>query len=253
MTKSLYRTFVLIVAVSLMLTPVVQTQDETPQINIGLSKNMGYASFGGEIQGAFTISASSDSKLEKVVFYYGDTVLGEDTEAPYKLQFNTEIIEPGQVTFSAVGYLTDGSTVKSNTLSRTILSEDSVRENMSGIVLPILIALALVTLASFAFQFSRRKKGAPFTPGKYGAAGGAVCPSCALPFSRNFMSPNLLVGKLEKCPHCGKMSIRPRASSSALKEAEALYLDSLNLVNEQLPENKEDKMRKMIDDSRFDH
>jgi len=244
---------VLFILVSLLFSPAVQAQDETPQITIGLIRNMGYGGFGGEIQGSFTISASSDSELEKVVFYYNDTVLGEDSEAPYKLQFNTEVIEPGQVIFSAVGYFTDGSTARSNTLSRTVLSGDSVIGNMTGMIVPILVVIALIVGFSFALQFSRSKKGAPFTPGKYGAAGGAVCPKCSLPFSRNFFSPNLVVGKLERCPHCGKISIRPRASVSALKEAEARYLESSNIANGQTPEKEEDKMRKMIDDSRFDH
>jgi hypothetical protein len=253
MTKKPYRTLVLIVLISLMFSPAVKAQDEAPQITIGLVRNMGYGGFSGEIQGAFTISASSDSELEKVVFYFNDIVLGEDTEAPYKLQFNTEVIEPGQVVFSAVGHFTDGSTDQSNSLSRTVLSEDSVIGNMSGMIIPILVAIALVVVVSVAFQFVRGKKGAPFTPGKYGAAGGAICPKCSLPFSRNFISPNLLVGKLERCPHCGKISLRPRASVSALKEAEARYLEFSNIQNGQTAEKEEDKMRKMIDDSRFDH
>ena len=198
MQKTLYRTFVLVLIFSFILSPAVFAQEDQHEIDLGLLRTMGYGGFGGEIQGTFTISASSDDTLERVVFYYDDTILGEDAEAPFKLQFNTDTIEPGPVEFSAVGYFSDGTSSKSDTISRTVVSGESIWGTMSGLILPIIGISVLVIIIGFVLQFARGKKGTPFTPGKYGAAGGAVCPKCGLPFSRNFLSPNLLVGKLER-------------------------------------------------------
>lgn len=58
-------------------------------------------------------------------------------------------------------------------------------------------------------------------PSTYGLEGGAVCPKCGLPFSRSVFGLNLLVGKLSRCPHCGKWSVVGRASPDELAAAEA--------------------------------
>ncbi|MCJ7718097.1 MAG: zinc-ribbon domain-containing protein, partial [Anaerolineales bacterium] len=58
-----------------------------------------------------------------------------------------------------------------------------------------------------------------------GPSGGVVCPRCELPFSRSILSPNLVTGKLVRCPHCGKVSILARASRPQLEQAESKYLN----------------------------
>ncbi len=252
MIKRLCRTFVLFALFAFAFSTVVYAQDEGHTLDLGLSRTNGYGGFNGEIQGTFTISASSEGALQSVTFYYNDAVLGEDNEAPFKLQFNTEIMDPGLVNFNAVGYFSDGSTAQSNTIQRTVLSEEAVKEAMAGMLVPILIVVVVIVAGSFLLQLTRSKKGKPFTPGKYSAAGGAVCSKCSMPFSRSVFSPNLLLGKLERCPHCGKFSVRPRASNQALKEAEARYLESAQTIKEPAPEKEKDKLHKMIDDSRFD-
>jgi len=252
MSKTLYRTFVLFIVFSFVFAVPVYAQGLEPEISLGLARTMGYGGFGGEIQGTFTISATSDGDLESVVFYFNDILLGEDNEAPFKLQFNTNIIEPGPVDFSAIGVFVDGSSAKSDVIQRIVLSEDSVTSAMTGMIVPLLLVFAVIIGVTLLLQLTRKKKGVEFIPGKYGAAGGTICPKCTLPFSRSVLSPNLLVGKLERCPHCGKFSIRPRASSQALLGAEARYLESDQPTSEHLHESDEDKLRKMIDDSRFD-
>jgi hypothetical protein len=85
----------------------------------------------------------------------------------------------------------------------------------------------------------------------YGAAGGAVCPRCTLPYSRNPLSPNLLFGKLERCPHCGKWGIARAASRSELDAAEVrLRQDSQRGTLEAADE--QGRLQQEIEDSRFD-
>jgi hypothetical protein len=64
------------------------------------------------------------------------------------------------------------------------------------------------------------------------------------------LSPNLLVGKLERCPHCGKWALLPRASAEALRLAEERYAAEDEGTIQPLSE--EEKLRRMIEDSRFE-
>ena len=81
-------------------------------------------------------------------------------------------------------------------------------------------------------------------------AGGAICPRCTFPYTRHMFAPNMLVGKLERCPHCGKWAIVPQANAAALQAAEERLAaegeDQIETVSE------EEKLRRMIEDSRFD-
>jgi hypothetical protein len=96
--------------------------------------------------------------------------------------------------------------------------------------------------------FFRKKR---FQLKQYGFAGGAVCSRCRLPFSRSTFSPNLLVGKLERCPHCGKWGIARRATAMELEEAEKRYsLDEMNLQLENA--QKDAVLKKALEDSRYE-
>jgi hypothetical protein len=91
----------------------------------------------------------------------------------------------------------------------------------------------------------------PFRLGEYGLAGGAVCRRCGLPFSRHSLAPNLLLGKLERCPHCGKWSIVRQASRAELEIAEARF--SADAQKGALRADDEDeRLRREIEDSRYE-
>jgi ribosomal protein L32 len=91
-----------------------------------------------------------------------------------------------------------------------------------------------------------------FKLGEYGMAGGAVCKACGLPFSRHTFSPNLLVGKLERCPHCGKTAIARRATPDQLAEAEARLQAEEGGGMAQSDESPEERLRRQIEQSRYD-
>ena len=149
---------------------------------------------------------------------------------------------------SAEGNLKDGTVLGSNTVTKTFLSSDQAWSETQGIIVPLLIGVGVVSLIGIGgpVLLGRKKK---FIPGSYGPAGGAVCPRCALPFSRSYMAPNLLVGKLVRCPHCGKFSILPRANSAHLQEAERRYEGE---GSSQIISEGKDDIKKMIDESRFE-
>jgi hypothetical protein len=149
----------------------------------------------------------------------------------------------------AIGILADGTALDSNYISKIFLSTDQAFGETNQIIVPILIGTAVLTLlgAGLPILLNKNKK---FVPGKYGPAGGAICPRCEMPFSRSVMSPNLVTGKLVRCPHCGKISILARASSARLQDAEARYArkDDPGMIHS----GKED-LQKQIDESRFEN
>jgi hypothetical protein len=61
----------------------------------------------------------------------------------------------------------------------------------------------------------------------------------------------LLIGKLDRCPHCGKWSIVRSESPQALRLAEVAELDQIQQSDHlpQIPE--EEKMKKELDDSKY--
>jgi hypothetical protein len=116
-------------------------------------------------------------------------------------------------------------------------------------LVPLLIILALTIAGGFLLPLILSGRNGKFAPGRYGAAGAAVCPHCQLPFSRHLMAPNLLGGKLERCPHCGKWSLRRRATPEEVSRAEARYLAQSRPAGSPPPD---DSYRRELDDSRFD-
>ena len=116
----------------------------------------------------------------------------------------------------------------------------------------IIIFVVLVIVLRFIVPVFRKNSAGAFVPGQYGAAGGAVCPRCELPYPRHVFSPNLLVGKLERCPHCGKIAIVGRASPSALETAEARLSGQGQADTPASEQTQVDSLRQQLEDSRFE-
>lgn len=229
----------------------VSAQQESPDLEIKLNRDFGYGGFGNEIQGTFTIRVEGPETLQEVQFYLSDTLLGQDSEPPYALQFNTDNYEPGVHQIYAVGVLADGSEIKSRELTANILSSEDSMDKTLSIVVPILGVALVAMLLGAVVPALMGKKGQQKPIGEYSLAGGTVCPRCTFPFSRNSFSPNLVVGKLERCPHCGKWSIRARASQADLNAAE----ERLRAAQQETGEveiDPQDSLRQALDDSRYD-
>jgi hypothetical protein len=251
MKKRLTTLFLTISLLALVLVMPVGAQQETPDLEIKLNRDFGYGGFGNEIQGTFTVRAEGPENLQEVFFYLGETLLGQDAEAPFALQFNTDNYSPGLQKIYAVGVLNNGEEIRSREISANILSsEDSMNKTLS-FVGPILGVTAIALLLGAIIPALMGRKGSTGPIGEYKIAGGTVCPRCTFPFSRNTFSPNLVFGKLERCPHCGKWSIRPRASQSELAAAE----ERLRAARDETPEietDPQDSLRRALDDSRYE-
>ncbi len=191
--------------------------ESAPALELSLRRDWGYGGLQGQIQGHFTLRAQAPEDVQRVVFYLDEDVLGEVNAPPFELRFVTDAYPLGMHTFWAEGYTADGRLLRSNRLRREFVAPSQGWEFAGRIVLPVLgvtfLALLLSALATL-------RGGKQAVAGNYGIAGGAVCPKCGRPFGRHWWAPNLVTGKLERCPHCGRWSIVRAASPEALCAAE---------------------------------
>ena len=224
-------------------------QTDEPPVRLRLRRNFGYGGV-GQIQGTFTMSASSDDALNRVEFLIDGQVVAVDEEAPFEYRFNTGEFSDGDHTLTAVGYTAGGQALPANSYQREFLSSEDARSATGGLVGPLILIVIGLTIvgAVVPLLLGRRRV---HKPGVYGAAGGAICPRCTFPYSRNFLAPNLLVGKLERCPHCGKLAIVRRAGPADLEAAEQ-RLASEGEPELSSPESEEERLRRLLDESRFE-
>jgi len=243
--------FAVLAAILINLTFMSVVSAQTEGLQLSLSRDFGYESFGGDIQGTFTIKASGLSNLERVQFFMDETLLGEDTEAPFAIQFVTDDYPNGNHVFSAVGYTTDGKPVNSQTISAIFVSKKEGSAAALKLIVPILVVvLGAKGIAALSTK-SNMQKGNTLpagTPRNY-PFGGAICPKCKRPFGFQFLGLNLIGGKFVPCPHCGKWSFVKRALINELRNAE---LAELNTEKMQIPKvTDEGSYQKDLDDSKY--
>ena len=232
----------------------VSAQDDAPELFIKLRRDFGYGGFKGDIQGKFTLIARGPEDLVKVEFFIDGERLGEVFEAPYQVTFNTGSYPTGIHTFTAVGTTKDGTALASNEIRSQFVTASEGWQEALKLIIPILAATFGLTALSFVFPFliGNRKKLLTATgkPRQYGLLGGAICPKCSEPFALHFLRMNLVVGRLDRCPYCGKWSVVRRASPAALAGAEAAAHERSKAVAAGASTAGGD-IRSMLDDTRY--
>lgn len=237
-----------VLLLALSLPGVSFARQEGGILSLSLIRNFGYGGL-GKIQGNFTLRVNDPpADLEEVSFYMDGELMAVVSEAPFTLKFHTSEFEDGEHRLSAVGTLANGGVLESNAITKIFLSSDQAWGETQQIIVPLLVGVGALTLLGLALPalLGRKKE---HVPGQYGMAGGAVCPRCSLPFSRPYLAPNLMVGKLVRCPHCGKVSIQPAASPSRLQEAESRFAGE---IGQPVITESAGDIEKMIEDSRFE-
>jgi len=238
----------------LLSTPRLKFQDE--QLQIRLSKDWGFSSGTGKIQGTFTIKATGPDDLARVVFYIDDQVLGEATESPFNLRFNTDNYALGAHTLLATGFTAAGSELISTTINVEIVTSDEGWKTAMNIITPmvvlILIAVGLAVLVPLIFTRGKKESLPPGAPRNYGYYGGAICPKCSRPFSRHIYGLNLGTHKFDRCPYCGKWSLVRRASKEELDAAETAEIEAAQAGTYKPEISEEDELRRELEDSRYE-
>lgn len=222
---------------------------QTAPLALTVERNFGYGG-GSRIQGTFTMAVPEAEGLARVEFLIDDEVVFEDDSPPFAYRFQTGDFPPGVHRLSAVGYRPDGEALATNAYQYEFITAEAARESTVGLIVPLLAVVAVVTALGVLVP-AVLSRGKPPRRGEYGMAGGAVCRRCGRPFSRHVWAPNLVVGKLERCPHCGKWAIVPRASAGALAEAEERW--AAEGEDEAFAgEDEAARLRRAIEDSRFE-
>jgi hypothetical protein len=242
----------LLVALLLAAAPQAAAQEE-PALKLHLGRDFGYGGF-GQIQGLFTVSASGPSDLQRVAFLIDGQPMGEDAEAPFKLQFHTDSYAPGRHTLSAAGVTAGGAELGSDEITVEFLSKGAAGQATTRVVLPIvgLVAAILVALVVATLLSARRHGNVPLgQPRRYGAGGGAICPKCERPFPLSLIGLNVALARLTVCPHCRRWVRVRRRGLAELRAAEAAELRRAEGSIQATEESEEERLRRALDDSRY--
>ena len=134
------------------------------------------------------------------------------------------------------------------------MSAEESRSSVGKMIAPVLGVVLLFTIGSIGLSLwsARRHKLEPGTPRQYGMAGGAIGSRCHRAFPRHVLSPNMVVGKLERCPFCGKWAIVAAVAPALLAAAEEAERQALQEHVADSPMSEAEKLKHRLDDSRFD-
>jgi hypothetical protein len=229
MKKTLWLSILLAAVLLVVQTSLVSAQGG--EYGIRLRRDFGYGA-GSNVRGTFTISLSGDeSQVGSVVFLIDGEEMATVEEAPFRFQFHTDSYGFGVHQLSAKVFLLDGSMITTRSVGLNFLSPEEERGGMTTLFIGIggALILALVIFGLVQFLVFKRKPGRAVQPGEarqYGLLGGAICPKCGRAFPRHIWGINLVVGKFDRCEHCGKWSMTTRAAPEALRAAEAAELEA---------------------------
>ena len=244
------RAFVFVVLLALLALPGA-AHAQTGELVLQVHREFGYGGLDTRIRGRFSLEVEGTEDLARVDFYVDDELVGSVGAPPFRIEFRTDDYPPGEHQLYAIGETNSGAQLRSNETMRVFLTEEQVNKATLDLFVPLIVAIAGVVVLVFLLQrFLNRNQ--EFKLGVYGMAGGAVCKKCGKPFSRHTLSPNLLVGKLERCPHCGKTAIVRRATPDQLAEAEARMRAEEGGGIAQSEESPEERLRRQIEQSRYD-
>jgi hypothetical protein len=230
-------------------------QVEDQELILRLNRDFGYSSGGGKIQGTFTMRVPDDDDLENVEFWIDDRMIAAVDSAPFQVKFHTGEYPIGIHTLYAVGITSEGNQINSNEFRVEFISQDEVWDSVGSIFAIILgvVLIGILFSAVIPALIDRHRHGKPPTgKQRYGFRGGTICPKCKRPFSIHIWGLNILVGKFDRCPHCGKWSVIRRIPLEDLRGAERAGQTSKVASVPPMQLSEQDKLRKDLEDSRYE-
>lgn len=254
---SIYAIFILWI---LALTVPVIAQTPEPAYTLHSQRLFGYGGFSNDIRGNFRFTLSGPAEnIQSVTYLIDGQTMAEVSQPPYALDFQTEAFPDGVHQFSARVLTRDGQQVTTPAVTYNLVSAGQQGQNFGKILIPLLVGIAGVLLLMMGIQalvmranLARRALGAPRS---YGLKGGAICARCGRPFPIHFWSLNLLGSYLDRCDYCGHVAVVRRRSPQELEDALRAEVAAVQSSETSLPgageESEEERMRKMLDDSRY--
>jgi hypothetical protein len=229
------------------------TSAQSEMLHLSMSRDWGYSSGTGDIQGLFSMKVADYNNLAQVEFFIDDLKIGEATQAPFKIQFSTDDYPNGIHSLYGVGYTVDGKELRTQVVSVNFVSADESWKTATKIIVPMVAILLVAITMSILIPAMTIKGKVELLPlgekRKYGINGGGICPNCHRPFVMHMWGLNLGISRYDRCPYCGKWSIVRIQTLNKLIEAEKFELEWGKA--EVKEESEEEKLRKTIDDSKF--
>jgi len=230
---------------------------QASELTLSVRRNVGYNG-GAQIQGSFRMEASGPENLTSVTFKVDETVVGTVAQSPFKINFNTDDYGLGWHDLTATAQTADGRTLVAETRHLEFVSEAKswkAAGQIAGPMLGLLGGLVVVgLLMALVPTLTGKRSNLPLGVARnYGLLGGGLCSKCQRPFALHWWALNAsLVGKFDRCDHCGKWGVVRRASPEQLRAAEAAELQQAQ-PDAPLPEmSPAEKLKRQLDDSRFD-
>ncbi len=222
---------------------------------LSVSKDFGYGA-GSQIRGDFSIRVTGpEEQIASVKFMIDGQPMGEVSQAPFRLKFNTTSYPAGIHELSARVNLKDGQQVDLGPTRFDFVTSEQQSQGMQKILIPLLALIFGAMLIGFGAQYltmrGRPGKVEPGTARNYGVAGGAICPKCTRPTPRHVWGLNMMVGKLDRCENCGKWSIMRAAPLDVLRAAEQAELEMEKQTSPAPEKSEEEKLRELLDKSKF--
>lgn len=238
------------------LTTNIAFAQSAGELQLGLSRDFGYGGLGNDIQGLFTMKIKNPpADMNKVAFMIDGNVIGEDNQAPFGYQFNTDSYPLGNHTLNAIGYTSSGQEVNSNAIQVEFVPASTATGFIVKLIGPILGIIVLMILISVGLPMLRTRGKLSALPSgaqrNYGFGGGAICPKCGRPFPIKLWWINLGLSKIDRCPYCGKWSFVRTRSMAELRAAEAAELTRLQPDRAVVGETETDKLHKDLDESKY--
>jgi hypothetical protein len=218
-------------------------------LSLRLSRDVG-SGFGSQIQGTFSFHVTGPATLERVVFLIDNQEIGEDAEAPFRLQFRTANYAAGIHTLSAIGFTTDGRQLTSNSLRREFITGSAAVQRTLTIIIPILILI--IGGRAISARIANRNRQKAGLPPVHGPLGGTICPNCAKPYAFHIWSFNLVAFRFDRCPHCGRWKLVNKYHPDVLAAAAEAMQQAEDKSTRQSASSPEEKLRRQLEDSRFD-
>ena len=248
--------FALVVVILVQLVFVTPALAQTNQmLTLRLSRNFGYSSGTGRVQGTFSLIAQGPENLNRVLFMIDNQVIGEAGEPPFRVRFQTDDYPLGVHTMIAKGYTSDGGELESNQVRVEFVLAKEGWKTAAKIVVPIIGIVFGVMSATFLFPvLLQRGKRVHLPPGvqrKYGISGGGICSNCSRPYALHIYGLNFGGKKYDHCPYCGKWSLVRRSTIQDLRAAEAAELQAGKTIIDAPEISEEEKLRKQLEDSRY--
>jgi hypothetical protein len=219
--------FAILIAVLVSQFAVAAVIAQTEELTLKMSRDFGYGGFNNDIQGLFSIKITGPADLRRVVFYIDSTAIGEVSQAPFNLQFNTDNYPLGAHNLYAIGFSSSGYQYSSNSIICNFVPASQGTKTALQIVVPLLVIVFGAILLSFIVPLVARRG----------------------PFALPLFSLNLGLSKFARCPYCGKWSSVRIQTLAKLQEAERAELEWGRA--EVMEETEEEKLRKELDDSKY--